>query len=104
MLGCQITAVLHSTLPVVLATMKGILSRSTMVQEQQYQRQQLMARYQSATAMERERIQQQLMAQRQQQMMQQQGLMGGLSAPMPGSHGMGGFDTQVIYRSAPKVD
>ena len=73
------------------------------MQEQQYQRQQLMARYQSATAMERERIQQQLMAQRQQQMMQQQGFMGGLSAPMPGSHGMGGFDTQVIIHSALKV-
>lgn len=63
-----------------------------------------MARYQSATAMERERIQQQLMAQRQQQMMQQQGFMGGPSAPMPGSQGMGGFDTQVIHHYAPQVD
>ncbi len=64
-------------------------------QDQHYQRQQLMARYQSATPMEQERIRQQLMAQRQQQMMQQQGFVPGLSSSMPGSPIMGGFDSQV---------
>ena len=54
-----------------------------------------MARYQSATPMEQERIRQQLMAQRQQQMMQQQGFVPGLSSSMPGSPIMGGFDSQV---------
>ena len=54
-----------------------------------------MARYQSATPLEQERIRQQLMAQRQQQMMQQQGFAPGLSPSMPGSPTMGGFDSQV---------
>ena len=66
------------------------------MQEQHHQRQQLMARYHSATPMEQERIRQQLMAQRQQQqMMQQQGLMQGLGPSMPGSPSTGGFDSQV---------
>ena len=64
-------------------------------QEQEYQRRQVMARYQSATPLEQERIRQQLMAQRQQQMMQQQGFMPGLSSSMPGSPSMGGLDPQV---------
>ena len=54
-----------------------------------------MARYQSATPLEQERIRQQLMAQRHQQMMQQQGFVPGLSSSMPGSPNMGGFDSQV---------
>ena len=57
-------------------------------QEQEYQRRQLMARYQSATPLEQERIRQQLMA-------QQQGFMPGLSSAMPGSPSMGGLDPQV---------
>ncbi len=54
-----------------------------------------MARYQSATPLEQERIRQQLMAQRHQQMMQQQGFVPGLSPSLPGSPSMGGFDSQV---------
>ncbi len=65
------------------------------MQEQHYQRQQLMAHYHSASPMEQERIRQQLMAQRQQQMMQQQGLMQGISPSLPGSPSIGGFDSQV---------
>ena len=54
-----------------------------------------MARYQSATPLEQERIRQQLMAQRHQQMMQQQGFVPGLSSSLPGSPSMGGLDPQV---------
>lgn len=54
-----------------------------------------MARYQSATPLEQERIRQQLMAQRHQQMMQQQEFVPGLGSSVPGSPSLGGMDSQV---------